>query len=83
MFFSLSFLLFHSLKENMTSIAEGSSFSDLHGVLSDIYLLSISFDSVSFKFCRGESLCFEDSIAKKTLSDFIVNRTDSNRNGLD
>lgn len=59
----------------VAAIADGSNFSDLHGVLSDIYLLSISFDSVSFRFCRRESLCFEDSIAKKTLSNFVVTQT--------
>ena len=49
----------------VTAIADGSSFSDLHGILSDIYLLSISFAFVSFSFCRRETLCFEDSAAKK------------------
>ncbi|KAF2567849.1 hypothetical protein F2Q70_00024601 [Brassica cretica] len=59
----------------VTAIADGSSFSDLHGILSDIYLLSISFDSVSFRFSRRESLCFEDSVAKKTLLDFALTQT--------
>lgn len=40
----------------VTAIVDGSSFSDLHEVLSDIYLLSISFDSVEFRFCRREAL---------------------------
>ena len=56
-------------------ITDGSSFSDLHGILSHIYLLSISFDSVSFRFSRRESLCFEDSVAKKTLLDFALTQT--------
>ncbi|KAG5414406.1 hypothetical protein IGI04_001973 [Brassica rapa subsp. trilocularis] len=56
----------------VTAIADGSSFSDLHGILSDIYLLSISFDFVSFSFCRRETLCFEDSAAKNSLSNFVL-----------
>lgn len=59
----------------VTAIADGSSFSDLHGILSDIYLLSISFDFVSFSFCRRETLCFEDSAAKNSLSNFVLTQT--------
>ena len=58
----------------VTAITEGSSYSDLHGIISDIYLLSSCFDSVSLTFCRRECLVFEDSVAKKTLSDFCVNQ---------
>lgn len=59
----------------VAAIADKTNFSDLHGVLSDIYLLSIFFDPVSFRFCRRESLCFEDFTTKKTLSDFVVTQT--------
>ncbi|KAG2301611.1 hypothetical protein Bca52824_030262 [Brassica carinata] len=58
----------------VAAIAEGSSFSDIHGIISDIYLLSNFFNSVSFRFCRRESLTFEDSVAKKTLADFCLNQ---------
>ncbi|KAF3596345.1 hypothetical protein DY000_02026964 [Brassica cretica] len=57
----------------VTTIEEGSSFSDLHGIISDIYLLSNFFDSVSFRFCRRDVLSFEDSLAKQSLSDFGLN----------
>ena len=59
----------------VTAIEEGSSFSDLHGIISDIYLLSNFFDSVSFRFCRRDVLSFEDSLAKQSLSDFGLNQT--------
>lgn len=58
----------------VTAISEGSSFSDLHGIISDIYLLFQFFDYVSFRFCRRETLIFEDSVAKKTLVDFCLNQ---------
>lgn len=58
----------------VTAIAEGSSFLDLHGIISDIYLLSNFLLSISFRFCRRESLVFEDSVAKKTLVDFCLNQ---------
>lgn len=58
----------------VTAIAEVSSFSNLHGIISDIHRLSDCFDSVSFRFCRRECLIFEDSVAKKVLADFCLNQ---------
>ncbi|WZY79810.1 hypothetical protein YC2023_026194 [Brassica napus] len=58
----------------VTVIAEGSSFSNLHGIISDIYRLSDCFDSVSSRFCCRECLIFEDSVAKKALVDFCLNQ---------
>lgn len=55
------------------AIKEGSSFSDLHGIISDIYLLSQFFDSVSFRFCFRERLSFEDNLAKQALNDSVPN----------
>ncbi|CAF1702982.1 unnamed protein product [Brassica napus] len=59
----------------VTTIEEGSSFSNLYGIISDIYLLSNFFDSVSFRFCRRDVLSFVDSLAKQSLSDFGLNQT--------
>lgn len=55
----------------VAAIADGTGISELHGILSDIYFLSQCFDVVSFRFCRCELLCFEDTLAKKALSDFV------------
>lgn len=49
----------------VSASADGSGFSDLHVILSDIFLLSNSFDYVFFRFCCREFLLFEDSVAKK------------------
>ncbi|KAG2303004.1 hypothetical protein Bca52824_031655 [Brassica carinata] len=56
------------------AIADRSSFSDLHGIISDIYLLFNFFDSVSLRFCRRDAVNFEDSTAKQALADFDLNR---------
>ena len=57
----------------ISAIAGGPSFSDIHGILSDINFLSSSFVSVSFKFCHRNTLSFEDGLAKQALSGFVTN----------
>lgn len=51
----------------VAAIVEQSGISDLHGILADIYLLSLQFDSVSFRYVNRSSLCFEDNLAKQAL----------------
>ncbi|CAN6922471.1 unnamed protein product [Brassica oleracea] len=58
---------------NSSAIVGDSSFSEIHGILSDIRLLSTSFVSISFRFIYRENLKFEDSMAKQALSRFVVN----------
>ncbi|CAH8319615.1 unnamed protein product [Eruca vesicaria subsp. sativa] len=58
----------------VTAIVEGSNYSEAHGILSDIYHLSTCFESVSFRFCRRDRLCFEDTVAKNALANSVLNR---------
>ncbi|CAG7875681.1 unnamed protein product, partial [Brassica rapa] len=58
---------------NSSAIVGDSSFSEIHGILSDIHLLSISFVSISFRFSHRENLKFEDSMAKQALRSSVVN----------
>lgn len=57
----------------VATIVGKASFSDLHGIISDIHLLSSSFVSVSFRFSHRSSLVFEDGLAKQALNCFVLN----------
>lgn len=57
----------------VTAITEGSSYSDLYGIISHISLLSLFFNSVSFRFCSREKLSLEDDLAKQALNGIIPN----------
>ena len=57
----------------VAAIVGDSNFSEIHGILSDIRLLSTSFVSISFRFIHREIHKFEDSMAKQALSRFVVN----------
>ncbi|KAG2292227.1 hypothetical protein Bca52824_038896 [Brassica carinata] len=54
-------------------IISGHSFSDLHGILSDISLLSLSFNHVPFRFVHRNNLVFEDGLAKHALNGYVTN----------
>ncbi|KAL0740548.1 hypothetical protein Bca4012_082061 [Brassica carinata] len=70
----LSSVVFESDSLQLVSaIVDDSSYSEIHGILSDIRLLSSSFISVSFRFTPRENLLFEDGMAKQVLSDFVLN----------
>ena len=65
---------FESDSLQLVSAIEGSSyFSEIHGILSDIHLLSSYFDEISFRFCHRENLVIEDGLAKQALRGFVPN----------
>ena len=52
----------------VAAIVEGSDFSDLHGILSDIRTLAEAFTSVSFLWVPRNSIFFVDLLAKQALN---------------
>ena len=67
-------MMFESDSLQLVSAIEGkSSFSDLHGIISDIHLLASYFDVICFRFCHRENLVWEDGLAKQTLHGFVPN----------
>ncbi|KAL0733728.1 hypothetical protein Bca4012_009938 [Brassica carinata] len=65
---------FESDSLQLISVIKGpSEFSELHGILSDIHLLSSYFDVISFRFCHRETLVIEDGLAKQALRGFVPN----------
>lgn len=64
----LTNLIFESDSKQLVSAVEGeSTFSDLHGIVSDIISLEISFDSVSFVFRNRSNFVLEDTLAKQVF----------------
>ena len=55
------------------AVKEGSNVSDLHGILCDIYALSMAFDVVSFYWVRRNSVSHVDGIAKYVLRNLVLN----------
>lgn len=57
----------------VAAIVDQSGISDLHGILNDIYLLSLQFDSVFFRYVNRSFLCFEDSLTKQAFRGSVRN----------
>ena len=57
----------------MAEIVEGSDFSDLHGILSDIRTLAEAFTSVSFHWVPRNSVFSLDLLAKQALNAYVPN----------
>ena len=54
-------------KNLVAAIVDGACFSEIHGIASDITLLSNAFDFFSLRYCNRLSLSFEDGLAKQML----------------
>ncbi|WZZ01500.1 hypothetical protein YC2023_073828 [Brassica napus] len=54
-------------KNLVAAIVDGACFSEIHGIASDITLLSNAFDFFSLRYCNRLSLSFEDGLAKPML----------------
>ncbi|KAF3524903.1 hypothetical protein F2Q69_00048262 [Brassica cretica] len=57
----------------MKAVKEGSNVLDLHGILCDIYALSMAFDVVSFYWVSRNSVSHVDRIAKYVLKNLVLN----------
>ena len=57
----------------MKAVKEGSNVLDLHGILCDIYALSMAFDVVSFYWVSRNSVSHVDGIAKYVLKNLVLN----------
>ncbi|KAJ0232368.1 Reverse transcriptase zinc-binding domain-containing protein [Hirschfeldia incana] len=51
----------------VAAIVDGACVSVIHGIASDISLLSSAFVYFSLRYCNRTSLCFEDGLAKQVL----------------
>ncbi|KAG2257810.1 hypothetical protein Bca52824_077104 [Brassica carinata] len=60
-------------KTLVAEIVEGSDFSDLHGILSDIRTLAEAFTSVSFHWVPRNSVFSLDLLAKQALNAYVPN----------
>ena len=55
----------------VAAIAEGSCYSEIHGIVADITLLASSMEFVSFRSCNHNSVSFEDGLAKQRLGSLV------------
>ncbi|KAG2273662.1 hypothetical protein Bca52824_056217 [Brassica carinata] len=60
-------------KQLISTIKNGAWFSEIHGIASDITLLSNAFELVSFSFCNRIAVSLEDGLVKQKLGSFVPN----------